>query len=219
MAHRDEEPAGLRMRAKLTGHVVRGIIWVFGFFKFVDVTIVNSEVVPKKGDAILAANHSSNLDIVILWGALRRHAVAIAKAELWKSWATGWLARVMGHIPVIRQDTVSGAAAQESAIKHLGRDGLLIIFPEATLASPGQVIPYKPGVARMALETGAPVIPVGLKGVNKVLPIKRDRTGRKAFFRKEKVIVTFGQPLCPADFTSQEELLIELRRQIEKLAS
>ena len=219
MSLHSKRPRGLGMRARSIGRVFRRIIWTLGFFKFVDTTVINHQAVPKKGAVIVAANHTSYLDIVFLWGALRRQGVFIAMAELWGWPVIGWLAKTTGQIPVIRGDHSSGAEAITAAEKVLEHDGLFIIFPEGRISTRNLAFPYKPGVSALAMKTGVCVVPVGLKGVNNVLPVARDRTGKKKFFREEKVTVKFGEPLNPAGFASQDELLLELQRQIEKLSS
>lgn len=219
MLYRRDRPRGLGKRARLVTIPLRRLLRFLAFIKFIDTTVINREVVPKKGAVIIAANHTSFLDIVFLWGALRRQGVAIAMAELWGWPIVGWLAKVLGQIPVVRGDANSGRLATDAARKVLEHDGLFIIFPEGSLVSPGETKPYKPGVARLSLETKVPIIPVGVIGANKVLPIRRDLTGRKKFFREEKVQVRFGLPIDPRHFSNEADLLKEVERRITQLAS
>lgn len=219
MLRRRDRPRGLGKRARLVTIPLRRLLRFLAFIKFVDTTVVNRGVVPKKGPVIIAANHTSFLDIVFLWGALRRQGVAIAMQELWAWPVVGWLAKMLGQIPVIRGNATSGRQATDAARKVLEHDGLFIIFPEGSLVSPGERKPYKVGVARLSRETQVPIIPVGLVGANKVLPIRRDLTGRRKFFREEKVTVKFGTPIDPRRFHSDEELLREVEKQIIALTN
>lgn len=85
------------------------------------------------------------------------------------------------------------------------------------LVAPGEDEPYKPGVAKLALATGVPVVPVGTTGTDRVLPMRRARGDGPAFDRRARVTVRFGEPLGPAGFAGPDEFLAQLRRRIEEL--
>jgi hypothetical protein len=72
---------------------IRLVLWTLGYTRIVKTTIVNADVVPAKGAVLLAANHTSMVDVLFILAALRREAIAMAMAELWKSPMTRWLAR------------------------------------------------------------------------------------------------------------------------------
>lgn len=213
----ESRPDGLRKRAWLTTKLLRRLLRFLAFVKFVDVTVTGREVIPKYGAIIVASNHISMVDAISLWGALRRRAVAVAMAELWTMPVVSWLLRNLGHIPVVRRNADSGrdaVAASESVLNH---GGVLLIYPEGRCVSPGDTEPYKPGVAKLSMSTGVPIIPVGAIGTNKVVPLKRDLEGAKKFNRNQKVWIKFGQPIDPADFDTWEQLLAEVRRSIVAL--
>ncbi|MBJ8344231.1 1-acyl-sn-glycerol-3-phosphate acyltransferase [Antrihabitans sp. YC2-6] len=212
-------PRGLGKRAAITTVLVRRLARFLAFIKFVRVTVVNREVVPRKGAAIVACNHISIADPVFLWGALRRRAIAIAMAELWTMPKASWLMKLLGAIPVVRGDRNSGNQALEMATQVIEYGGLVMIYPTGKCVSPGADVDYKIGVAKIAFATGTPVYPAGIVGSNNVLPLKRDRNGGKAFRRDQRVRVAFGPPLHPADFTSPEQLLIRIRSEIEALVA
>ena len=141
---------------------------------------------------ILAANHTSMIDVFFILGALRREAIAMAMAELWKSPLTRWLVEVLGQIPVVRGDSESGKQAMEAAA-HALEDGALVgIFPEGKCVKPGEVLPYRPGVAALAKDTGVPIIPVRLINANKVLPLDKRFPSMG-----HTVHVIFGDPIDP----------------------
>ncbi len=77
--------------------------------------------------------------------------------------------------------------------------------------------PYKPGVAKLALATGVPIIPVGTTGTDRVLPLRRARGTGPAFDRRQQVTIHFGAPIDPADFDDPDKLLDQLRQRIEDL--
>ncbi|QLY33405.1 lysophospholipid acyltransferase family protein [Nocardia huaxiensis] len=210
-------PKGLGKRAWLTTQFVRRILRTLAWSNFVRVTVIGRELVPETGPVIVASNHISMLDAVFLWGALRRRAVAIAMAELWSWPVVGWLVRRLGQIPVVRRDSESGQDAMAQAEQILRHGGVLIIYPEGRLVAPCENEPYKPGVAKLALATGVPIIPVGTTGTDRVLPMRRLRGDGPAFDRRQQVTVHFGTPIDPADFDDPDKLLDHLRQRIEDL--
>ncbi|UGT61162.1 lysophospholipid acyltransferase family protein [Nocardia asteroides] len=209
-------PVGLGLRAWVTTKLVRRVLRFLAWSRIVRVTVIDREMVPARGPVLVASNHISMLDAVFLWGALRRRAMAVAMAELWTWPVVGVLVRGLGHIPVIRRDPDSGRAALEQAEWVLRHGGVLIIYPEGRCVRPGEVEPYKPGVAKLAFGTGVPIIPVGTTGTDDVLPLRgAEGTGR--FDRTRPVTIRFGLPIDPADFDSPEALLSHLRERIEEL--
>jgi 1-acyl-sn-glycerol-3-phosphate acyltransferase len=133
-------------------------------------------------------------------------------AELWKSPLTRWLVEVLGQIPVVRGDSDSGKQAMESAA-HALEDGALVgIFPEHKCVKPGEVAPYRPGVAVLSKRTSVPVIPVRLVNANEVLPL-----GKKFPRFGSTVYVIFGDPIHPDEFATVPELLDEVQQRITTL--
>jgi 1-acyl-sn-glycerol-3-phosphate acyltransferase len=215
MAARLKRPRsrGLGFRAWLVTWSLRLALWTLGFTRIIRTEIVNADVVPDKGAVILAANHTSMIDVFFILAALRREAIAMAMAELWKSPFTRWLVEVLGQIPVVRGDSESGRQAMEAAT-HALEDGALVgIFPEGKCAKPGEVLPYRPGIAVLSKDTGVPIIPVRLVNADEVLPLDK-----KFPVFGQKVCVIFGEPVDPDDFGSVQELLDEVQRRITRLA-
>lgn len=203
---------GLGKRAWLVTWSIRLVLWTLGFTRIVKTTIVNADVVPSKGAVILAANHTSMIDVFFILAALRREAIAMAMAELWKSPFTRWLVEVLGQIPVVRGDSESGKQAMESAAQALHDGALVGIFPEQKCVKPGETAPYRPGVAVLSKRTNVPIIPVRLINANKVLPL-----GQRLPSFGHAVHVIFGEPIHPDDFESVTELLDETQRRITAL--
>jgi 1-acyl-sn-glycerol-3-phosphate acyltransferase len=191
---------------------IRLVLWTLGFTRVIRTKIVNADVVPDEGAVILAANHTSMIDVFFILAALRREAIAMAMAELWKSPLTRWLVEVLGQIPVVRGDSESGKQALESAV-HALEDGALVgIFPEQKCVKPGESAPYRPGVAVLSKRTSVPIIPVRLVNANEVLPLDR----RFPSFG-HTVHVIFGEPIDPGEFASVPELVDEVRLRITTL--
>jgi len=209
---RGARSSGLGRRAWLVTWSIRLVLWTLGFTRIVKTTIVNADVVPRRGAVLLAANHTSMVDVLFILGALRREAIAMAMAELWKSPLTRWLVEVLGQIPVVRGDPESGKQAMDSATQAL-RDGALVgIFPEQKCVLPGEVAPYRPGVAVLSKRTGVPIIPVRLVNATAVLPVDR-----KLPDLGHQVYVIFGEPIDPDEFATATDLLDEVRLRITTL--
>lgn len=141
--------------------------------------------IPKKGPVILAANHRSFLDPFIVGCCIRRPVYFVAKKELFEKRWQGWLLNRLGAFPIKR-----GEADEESMATARGvleRGGALVIFPEGTRIRRGPLKRPKRGVGRLALETGAPVVPVALMGT--------ERARRGFVIRPVWVRVRCGQPL------------------------
>ncbi len=153
------------------------------------------EHVPAKGPAIIASNHLSFSDSVIMPLAIPRRVTFPAKAEYFTTKGVfGWLMKMffrsLGQVPMDRSGGRASAAALDTAVEILNKGELFGIYPEGTRSPDGRLYKGKTGVARLALRTGVPVIPVGMIGtdksqpVGKVLPNLRVRPG-----------VVFGPPL------------------------
>lgn len=156
--------------------------------------------VPRAGALIIAGNHISFADEIFTPLAARRQVFYFAKAEYFTSpglrgRAMGAFFRGLGQVPVERGDTRSAAASFEVGLDVLRQGRALGIYPEGTRSPDGRLYRFRTGVARLALRSGAVVVPVGLIGTRAVLPPGSRR------WRHAPVAVHFGAPL---DFRGQE---------------
>ncbi|MFZ1301040.1 MAG: lysophospholipid acyltransferase family protein [Candidatus Microsaccharimonas sp.] len=212
-----DKPRGLGKRAWLTTRLGRSLLMFLAKFKIFNVTVHNRSAVPKQGAVIVASNHISMADPVFLWGALRRNAIAMAMAELWKTAPISWIMRMLDQTPVKRGDKESHKQALERSKKVLRNGGLVIIYPEGKCASGDNMLQLQRGVAILAFETGTSVIPAGIKGSNLVKPLEK---GSK-LNRHAHVDMRFGERLNPADFSgpdAMEDFLAELGQRISDLS-
>jgi 1-acyl-sn-glycerol-3-phosphate acyltransferase len=149
--------------------------------------------VPTYGPVILASNHISYLDpLVLAHLADRRHRRIrfLAKAELFDKRGLGWALRQIRQIPVQR-NTTDAAASLDAGVSALAAGELVAVFPEGTISMDLEPMAGKTGVARLAALSGVPVIPVGLWGAHRIL-----FKGRKPKWRRgvaETVVV--GSPV------------------------
>jgi 1-acyl-sn-glycerol-3-phosphate acyltransferase len=156
-----------------------------------------AENIPKTGAAILASNHLSAADWLFMPLSIRRRVTFLAKAEYFTGTGVkGFLQRVFfagsGQVPIDRTDASAAEDAILTGIRILNEGKLLGIYPEGTRSPDARLYRGKTGVARMTLETGAPVIPVAMIYRPRKLPFG----GRFPFAKKlVRVCVTFGEPL------------------------
>lgn len=152
------------------------------------------EHVPTEGPAILASNHLSYADWLFMPLVVPRKVAFVAKAEYFTSpGIKGWLQKTFfsgtGNIPIDRSGANAAAGALISAKRVLGEGDLFGIYPEGTRSHDGRLYRGKTGIARLALETGVPVIPVAVVGTDIVAP-----PGKK-FGRWTRPNIRFGAPL------------------------
>lgn len=146
------------------------LVWLFG-----RPLVIGREHLPRTGPVILAANHLSFCDSLFVILAARRRVVFLAKAEYFTGGGPlGALQRRFflwaGQIPIERGNPAAGAAAVRAAVEILRTGGAWGIFPEGTRSPDGRLYRGRTGAIRVALETGAPVIPVVLRGTDRVNP-------------------------------------------------
>jgi 1-acyl-sn-glycerol-3-phosphate acyltransferase len=129
------------------------------------------ENIPKDGSAILAANHQSFLDDLLLPLVVPgRKVVFLAKADYFDKWYLRWFFKGANVIPVRRESRSASEDALRAGVSALKDGGLVGIFPEGTRSPDGRLYRGKTGVARMALEAQVPVIPVAIAGTFELLP-------------------------------------------------
>jgi 1-acyl-sn-glycerol-3-phosphate acyltransferase len=150
-----------------------------------------TENVPATGAAILASNHLSAADWIFMPLSLKRRVTFLAKAEYFTGKGVkGFLQRVFfagsGQVPIDRTNASAAEDAIQTGLRILREGKLLGIYPEGTRSPDRRLFRGKTGVARMTLETGAPVIPVAMIYGSRPLPF-----GRKM----PRVRVRFGKPL------------------------
>jgi glycerol-3-phosphate dehydrogenase (NAD(P)+) len=143
------------------------------------------EHVPKKGGVIIASNHRSFLDPFVIAVMARRPMYYVAKQELFSRRWQAWVLSGLGAFPVKRGE--QDEEMLETARCILARGDIVLIFPEGTRTRPGSLGQPKRGVGRLALLTGAPVVPLAIIGTESV------RRGWR--IRPHKVKMRAGRPL------------------------
>ena len=160
------EPKGIGFTVGVL--LLKPLLWTFTRHRWIDGTKL-----PETGGAVIVANHISHVDPVtfahFMWdhGRLPRY---LAKDAMFRLRVLGWLLRDMGQIPVHRESK-DASQAFGSAVKAVREGKAVIVYPEGTLTRDPGLWPMvgRTGAARIALETGCPVIPVGQWGAQDLL--------------------------------------------------
>ena len=147
---------------------------------------------------VLVANHQSWFDVWVLCGHLPKRFLFVAKKELETVPFFGKAWQRCGHISIDRGDHGAAVVSLERAAAEIARDDLaIVVFPEGTRSSDGRLQRFKKGAFVIAIQAGAPVVPLGLRGTGAIMPkgSKRIRSGT--------VRVKIGEPLSVSDLTHQ----------------
>jgi 1-acyl-sn-glycerol-3-phosphate acyltransferase len=172
---------------------------------------------------ILAPNHVTFLDSLFLPLVVRRRVTFVAKAEYFDSWKTAWFFRACGQIPMRREGGSASERALAAARDVLEGGEVLGIYPEGTRSPDGRLYRGHTGVARLALGSRAPVVPVGLVGTSEV-----QRPGSNMPRPFKRVTVRFGEPLDSSRYGAEaaddpmalrrftDELMFEIRELSEQ---
>ncbi|OIJ23845.1 lysophospholipid acyltransferase family protein [Nocardioides luteus] len=157
-------------------------------------TVTGAENVPRTGGVILASNHLSFADSIVIPSVSPRPVHFLAKSDYFtgtglkgaaqRAWFEG-----MGMLPVDRDDPQAALGSLEVALEVLGKGEAFGIYPEGTRSRDGRLYRGRTGVAHLALTAGVPVVPVGLRGTAELQPVG------SSLPRLAKVTVEFGEPI------------------------
>ncbi|SDL25394.1 1-acyl-sn-glycerol-3-phosphate acyltransferase [Nocardioides sp. YR527] len=157
-------------------------------------TVTGAENVPRTGGVILASNHLSFADSIVIPSVSPRPVHFLAKSDYFtgtglkgaaqRAWFEG-----MGMLPVDRDDPQAALGSLEVALKVLNKGEAFGIYPEGTRSRDGLLYRGRTGVAHLALTAGVPVVPVGLRGTAELQPVG------SSLPRLAKVTVEFGQSI------------------------
>ena len=189
------------------------IYWIGYFFcticsfLFFPLRIIGRENIPE-GACILASNHISNLDPIIVGLCTRRRTSYMAKDSLFKK-GIGWIMHGVGAYPVKRGSADIGSIRE--SLRRLAAGEPLVVFPEGTRKKEGVDLVPHPGIGLIAVKGGVPVVPIFIKDSDKVLP-----PGAK-FFRRHVVEVVIGRGKIYPRTSSPEEIAAQIVREIYSL--
>jgi 1-acyl-sn-glycerol-3-phosphate acyltransferase len=170
------------------------------------IKVEGKEHLPRSGPVILASNHRSFLDSIFIPLLVSRRVTFVAKAEYFDDPKSAWFFRGVGQIPIRREGGSASERALESATEVLEAGGVFGIYPEGTRTRDGKLHRGHTGVARLALRTGAPIIPVGIIGSDEVQPI--DSKLPRLF---KTVRIRFGEPIELRHYEGRHDDRLALR--------
>jgi 1-acyl-sn-glycerol-3-phosphate acyltransferase len=155
--------------------VPRSVIWSFAKLQArnlcralgVRVTIHGADLVEEGGPYVFTPNHQAHIDIAALLGYLPGANRFASKRELFDEPILGAVMRTLGMLPVDREDPMKSIEVLNQAVRE-GHS--VIVFPEGTRSRDGKLLPFKKGAFVAAIEMGRPIVPVIVKGTQRVMP-------------------------------------------------
>jgi 1-acyl-sn-glycerol-3-phosphate acyltransferase len=182
------------MKHLVAGPLLKSIFrpWVIGLDK-----------IPKEGGVILASNHLSFIDSIILPLVVDRRVSFLAKSDYFtrkglKGWLTKSFMLATGQLPIDRSGGKASEDSLNSGLAVLARGSVLGIYPEGTRSPDAKLYRGRTGVARMILEAGVPVVPIAMIDTEKIMPIgtRLPKIGR--------IGIIAGEPLDFSRFEGME---------------
>ncbi|HEY8523397.1 MAG TPA: lysophospholipid acyltransferase family protein [Acidimicrobiales bacterium] len=167
---------------------------------------------PEVGPAILCPNHTSVIDSFLLPAVLPRRITFVGKAEYLDSWKTRYLFPALGMIPIDRSGGDAAQRALDAAARVLDRGELFGIYPEGTRSRDGKLRRGRTGAARLALRTGAPLIPVGIIGTREIQP-----PGARLPRPFRVCVIRIGEPIDARRHAERGDDRLVLRRITDEL--
>ncbi|HLJ96342.1 MAG TPA: lysophospholipid acyltransferase family protein [Gemmataceae bacterium] len=179
--------------------------------------------VPRRGPALLIANHQSFMDPILVGLAVRRHAVFLARQSLFRH---RWLARLMRSLDAVPVNQEGFAREGLKTILEQLQEGRVVgIFPEGERTADGQIHPLRPGIHLLIKKLAIPIIPVGIAGAYDAWPRWRAYPIPAPLFLpagKGTIAVSVGRPLDSRQFAGQPraqvlaDLFVELQKQKDR---
>lgn len=181
-------------------YIIAKIKFLIIFKLFFRLKVTGQQNIPQDGPFIIVANHSSLLDPVILGVSIKPKIIFVAAAYLFKIRWLGYLLRKVNSIPVQRENDIK---AIKQTLKILQQGGILGIFPEGGIDRHKNNLPVKAGAAYLATKIGVPIVPIKIKGVDKVLP-----RGAKFIRSLNKIEVEIKKPIyCSRQTNKNKEII------------
>ena len=180
----------------------------------VRLTTRGTERIDRRASYIYMANHASKLDIPALLVALPTATRFLAKRSLFAIPLFGWSLRAAGFVAIDRHDPSQAQSSFSRSMRGMEAGYSLLVFPEGTRSVDGRLHPFKRGGFLLALKSGQPIVPVGVRGTARLQP-----KGSQVY-RPGQVEVVFGEPIAVSDYgvRGRGRLMAEVRLRIAELA-
>ena len=187
-------------KGKTLGHCAR--LWgkFILFFTGVGFSVRGLDNLDPKGPYIFACNHASGYDVPLAFAGLPYWLISIAKIELKSVFILGWVMETAGHIFVDRKRSENAIASLEKSKESLIKNPRsILLFPEGTRTMDGELGFFKRGGLMLSLDTGIPIVPVGLVGTFEML-----KKGTWSF-KNQPLEIRIGNPIHPKTFSNDSK--------------
>ena len=168
------------------------------------------ENIPATGGVLVVSNHQSHFDPPLVGIGCRRQMNYVARRTLFSFPPFGWFLHSVGAIPIDRDGI--GLGGIKESLKLLKRGEMVLIFPEGTRTSDGEIKPFRPGFTALAARSNAAILPVAVDGAFQVWPRTKKYPGLG------KIRVHFGTPIPHTEIAGRDEreLLAEIERRVRQ---
>ncbi len=176
----------------------------------VGVRVRGAENIPKGTPVIFLSNHQGAFDIPALQGYIPHRFRWVAKKSLFKIPVVGWSMSMAGYIPIERKAARKASRSIDDAAEKIKGGVSVLVFPEGTRSTTGELLPFKRGGFSLAVRSGAPVVPVAVTGTKDIM-----KKGGLSI-RPADVEISIGAPISTKDM-DEKELSRRVRAAIEGL--
>jgi len=168
----------------------------------------------RRHPCIYMSNHQSNFDIPVLYSGLPVQFRWLAKAELFRIPIFGQSMRSAGYISIDRSNRKSAFQSLAMAAEMIRNGTSVMIFPEGTRSSDGELLPFKKGGFVLAVDAGVPIVPIRISGTHAIMPKGH------LLISRGKVRIDVGEPIQSADFTrkTKDDLMIRVREAMSSVS-
>jgi 1-acyl-sn-glycerol-3-phosphate acyltransferase len=173
------------------------------------VRVIGAHHVPVDGACVIAANHVSYVDWLVLAGGVPRPPRFVMDRTIYRMWVFHWLFRQARAIPIVprREDEAEVQRALQSVHEELAADGVIGIFPEGALTRDGEMAPFRRGIEEILARDPVPVVPVALVGLWGSYFSRKDGAALRRPLRRfwSRVVLVIGEPM-PAEGLTADAL-------------
>ncbi|OCC16431.1 1-acyl-sn-glycerol-3-phosphate acyltransferase [Dissulfuribacter thermophilus] len=193
-----------------------GRLWSKIIFKAArsKIDVRGQEHIPHGTPVVFASNHQSQFDIPALYLAIPIQFRFVVKKELFKIPLFGLAMKRAGYVPIDRTGGKKAVKSLRAAVRRIKSGTSVVVFPEGTRSPDGKLLPFKTGALLVALKSGVPIVPIGIKGTHKILP------KGSLWVRPGEVQVSIGRPIDTTLFQgrdAKDELVRVVRQEIARL--
>jgi 1-acyl-sn-glycerol-3-phosphate acyltransferase len=153
--------------------------------------------IPATGGVLAVCNHQSHLDPPLVGSGSWRRMNYLARETLFGFAPFAWLIRSVDAIPIDREGV--GLGGIKESLKRLKRGEIVVIFPEGTRTTDGEIAPFKPGFTALAVRSGAAILPMAIDGAFQAWPKSRK------FPWPGKIRILYGEPISPAEIAEMDD--------------